>query len=280
MLLITWNVNSVKTRKDRLLALLERHEPDVVCLQELKVTAENFPFDAIEEAGYHATVHAQASYNGVAILSKQAPARTRLGFCDDRFEDPHARLVTAWFEGGAFPKKGHTAIVCGYFPNGQTPDSDKFVYKLDFFDRVRRVLKFQHSAADRLVVTGDFNVAPHDDDAVNPKKWRESVLMHDRARTLFNRLLEWGLADAFTAQSDPPLTDADEGGDPRARFTWWDYRQRGWDNNDGLRIDHVLATEAMIEGLGSVRVDLEERDPDSHESAPSDHAPVLATFEF
>lgn len=270
MRLITWNVNSIKTRKDRLLALLERHTPDIVCLQELKITEDKFPFDDIDNAGYHAAVHAQPTYNGVAILSKQPPTSVTKGFADDAFEDPHARLITARF---AKADADFDATVIGaYFPNGQSIDSDKFVYKLDWMDRLRRRLERHHSPADPLILTGDVNVATTDHDAANPKKWRESVLCHDRSRTLLERLAAWGLEDCFRKLHPP--ADAPT----REHLSWWDYRSRGWDNNDGLRIDHVYATAPLAAKLAACTIDTHERDPHSHDSAPSDHAPVIADF--
>jgi exodeoxyribonuclease-3 len=281
MRLITWNCNSIKARKQRLLALLERHEPDIVCLQELKFAKDNFPYDDIDAAGYHAAVHAQPTYNGVAILSKKPPDAVVTGFNDDAFEDPHARLVTAHFKAQSLgPKWKAGCVIAAYFPNGQSVTADKFIYKLDWMDRLRRTLHRRHDPTASLILAGDFNVAPTDHDAANPTKWRESVLCHPRARTLLARITEWGLHDCFRKVHPTPDDKHDTPAEHKNELSWWDYRSRGWDNNDGLRIDHIHATAPLAELTADARVDLEERDPESHDTPPSDHAPVIADFDL
>lgn len=278
MLVITWNVNSIKTRLDRVLALLERHEPDALCLQELKCDAEKFPLAEIEAAGYHAAVHTQKTYNGVAVLTKVEPEAVRLGFDDDGFEDSHARLVTVTLPA---PVKGVKTfdLVNGYFPNGGTTDSDKYIYKLDWCDRLRRRLKRDLAGGRELVLVGDYNVAPSDHDVANPDKWRASVLCAEPSRRAIRRLEALGLADCFR-KAHPIDEDNEPSPTPgeRAGLSWWDYRARGWENNDGLRIDHIFATRKMLSACSECFVDTDERDPERGEGAPSDHAPVCGKF--
>jgi exodeoxyribonuclease-3 len=282
---MTWNVNSIKTRLDRCLGVLARHEPDVLCVQELKCDDASFPFDEIEAAGYRAAVHGQPTYNGVAIISKAEPERVRRGFDDEAFADSHARLITATFPATAFGGKAAkdapaVTVVNGYFPNGGSLGSDKWVYKLDWMDRLRRRLQRDGVGEGRVALVGDYNVAPSDVDVAHPKKWRETVLCAEPARRAVRRLEGLGLTDCYRVVHPAPEGDdaaaLDEG--DRGRFSWWDYRTRGWENNDGLRIDHVFASPALAESCEAVFVDVDEREPGSHESAPSDHAPVVADF--
>jgi len=278
MLVATWNVNSIKTRLERALAFLASREPDVLCLQELKCDESSFPFDDFRKAGYHAAIHSQPSYNGVAVISKDEPIAVRLGFDDDGFPDPHRRLITATFGAASLGLDGdEVTVINGYFPNGGSVDSDKWLYKLDWMDRLRRRLHRDGAAQRRTVVVGDFNVAPTDADVAHPKRWRESVLCAEPARRGLHRLTDLGFQDCFRALH-PVADDATPDPDDRNRFSWWDYRNRGWENNDGLRIDHVFASEPLADAVVEAWVDSAERAPDAHKTAPSDHAPVLVRF--
>ena len=285
MRVITWNLNSIKTRKERLLALLERHDPDIVCLQELKLSRDNFPFDDIESAGYNAAIHAQPSYNGVAILSKRTPEAVVTGFNDDAFEDPHARLVTAHFKAQSLGPKWKTgAVISAYFPNGQATDSDKFIYKLDWIDRLRRKIQHQLEDTEHLILAGDANVAPRTRDVANPTKWNDSVLCAPTARTVLQRLTQSahpaGLEDTFRKLHTLSEDALDKPARAPEDLSWWDYRARGWDNNDGLRIDHIYATPDLAKHATRSFTDTDERRPDAHHSPPSDHAPVITDFDL
>lgn len=251
----TWNVNSVRARHDRLLAFLERHDPDVVCLQETKVVDDAFPTEAIRRAGYAATVLGQKTYNGVAILSRHPVQNVKRGF-DDGKEDAEARLLTASVEGIRF--------VCVYVPNGRAVGSETYAHKLDWMARLGRFLEKDSTPRSPLAVLGDFNVAPADIDVHDPDAWRGEILCSERERQAFEDLKAWGLTDSF--QSLYP----DE-----AKFTWWDYRQLGFPKNHGLRIDHILLTQPLVERLADVVVDRDERKG----KGASDHAPVLAVID-
>ena len=257
MKILTWNVNSVKTRLERLIACLERHQPDIVCLQELKTVEEKFPFEAIREAGYHAAVFGQKTYNGVAILSKQEPQDIRLGI-DDDVDDPQARLVSAQIS--------DVRVISAYFPNGSTVGSDKWEYKLAWMARLRALLERSYSPDQPLLVCGDTNIAIHDSDVANPDNWADSVLCAAPGREALQHVLDWGLRDVF-GELHP------EGG----IYSWWDYRNLGFPKNDGLRIDHILATRPLADSCTEASVDRDER-KGTKEDKPSDHAPVIAVF--
>jgi exodeoxyribonuclease-3 len=255
LLLATWNVNSVRARLDRLVAFLGRSAPDVVCLQELKVPDEDFPFEAVRAAGYHAAVHGQRTYNGVAILSRVEPADVQIGLGDGEADD-QARLIAATVAG--------IRVVSAYVPNGQVVGSDKWAYKLAWLGRLRAWLDRTARADQPLALCGDFNVAPEDRDAAQPDDWRDSVLCHDDARRALRAVTSWGLMDAVRLHHEGP-----------GPFTWWDYRMLAFPRGNGLRIDHIFVTTPLAARCHSATVDRDERKG----KLPSDHAPVMATFE-
>jgi exodeoxyribonuclease III len=249
----TWNVNSLKVRLPHLLDWLTAQQPEVVCLQETKLTDDAFPVGAIEAAGYHSLFAGQKTYNGVAILSRQAADLAAVGI--PGFEDDQKRLIAAEV-GGVF-------AICAYFPNGQAVGSDKYAYKLRWIEALTRWVEAEMGQRERLVLTGDFNVAPEDRDVHDPQTWAGQVLCSDAERAAFRRLLDLGLADAFRLFDQPEKS-----------FTWWDYRQAAFRRDLGLRIDHVLVTPALAQHCSACVVD---RGPRKLER-PSDHAPVIADF--
>lgn len=251
MKLATWNVNSLKVRLPHLLDWLGRHTPDVVCLQELKVEDVNFPRAEIEAAGYQSAISGQKTYNGVAILSRAPPTELQAGI--PGFDDPQKRVVSATVEG--------TRIVCTYVPNGQSVGSDKYEYKLKWFAAFERWLREELSRHPRLVVLGDFNVAPEDRDVHDPKAWEGQVLCSNPEREAFGKLLGLGLADSFRLFNQPEKS-----------FTWWDYRMNGFRRNLGLRIDHILLSPELAARCASCAINIEPR----RLERPSDHAPVVA----
>jgi len=255
MKVATWNVNSIRSRLERLLRWLDRVRPDALCLQELKATDEVFPHEAIRDAGYYAAVHGQKTYNGVAILSRSEPEAVERGMAGD-VDDSEARLVSAQVDG--------VRVISAYVPNGQVVGSEKYAYKLDWLRRLREHLERQFDRSTPLILCGDLNVARDDLDVAHPEKWAGSVLCHQEARKSLERILGWGLTDVFR-QHHP------EGG----LYSWWDYRMLAFPKNDGLRIDHVFATAPMAKRCTSAEIDREERKGQK----PSDHAPVIATFD-
>jgi len=203
----TWNVNSIRAREERLVAWLAAHAPDVLCLQELKVTDDAFPHDAIRGAGYHAVTHGQKTYNGVAILAKQAPTDVVVGLADG-VDDPQARLVAARVRG--------VRVISAYVPNGGEVGSDKWTYKLAWLARLRQYLDTRCSPAEPLALCGDLNIAPDDLDVKNPQAWKDTVLCRPEVRACFESLVGWGLEDAFRKHHP-------EGG----VYTWWTIASSG-----------------------------------------------------
>ena len=254
MLVASWNVNSIKARLERALMWLAKVSPDVVCLQELKVTDDNFPFDELRAAGYHAAVHGQKTYNGVAILSRSQPEDVITGFDDDD-DDPQARAITARLDG--------CRVSSLYIPNGQSVGSDKWEYKKRWYRRLREFLEREFSDDEPLLLCGDFNVAPAHADVANPEKWADSVLFHPEARAMLQGITEFGLTDTMRIHH--------VGQGP---YSWWDYRMLAFPKGDGVRIDHILATRPMADRCTNAWVDRDERKG----KKPSDHAPVLADF--
>jgi exodeoxyribonuclease-3 len=254
MKLVTWNVNSIRQRLERLQALLARHAPDVVCLQETKVVDAEFPADELRAAGYESVAVGQKSYNGVAILAKLALAEVAKGFRDGG-DDAQARLLAATVAG--------LRVICAYAPNGQSLGSEKYAFKLEWYERLRKLLEREADPARELALVGDFNVAPSDLDVHDPEAWRGQVLCSEPERAALARLCDWGLVDAFRDKYPE-----------RVAFTWWDYRELGFPKNKGLRIDHLLLTAPLRARLDDVVIDRQERKG----KLPSDHAPVLGTF--
>ena len=251
----TWNVNSVRARFERLQAWLQKIQPDVVCLQELKVTDAEFPAAELAAAGWHAAVHGQKTYNGVAILARTPPEDVRVGMDDDA-ADSEARLIAARVAG--------IRVISAYVPNGKMVGSDKWAYKLDWLRRLRAHLDRTYQVTELLALCGDFNVAPEDRDVARVDEWRDTVLCHEEARAGLRDLVSWGLTDTIR------LHHAGDG-----PYSWWDYRMLGFAKGNGLRIDHILATAPLAARCTEAFVDRDERKG----KLPSDHAPVVAVFD-
>jgi exodeoxyribonuclease-3 len=249
--LVTWNVNSIRAREERLLAFLERHSPDIVCLQETKVDDETFPEDLIREAGYHVAFHGQKTYNGVAIIAKEEPTNVHRGLPGDP-SDEEARVIAADVAG--------FRVVDVYVVNGKSVDSDKYPYKLEWLARLRQFVESEMAGGKPLVVCGDYNIAPTDEDAAFPKRWASSVLCHEAVRREFDAMIDMGLHDVVRHHQPAP-----------GPFTWWDYRRLAFPKGDGLRIDHILATRDALDRSVGAEVDRDERKG----KQPSDHAPVV-----
>lgn len=256
MKLVTWNVNSVKARLERVMSFIDREQPDILCIQELKVSDDAFPHDEMEGAGYFHAVHGQKTYNGVAILSKLELADVAKGIPDGA-EDDQARFVTANTAG--------IRVICVYVPNGKKVGTESYAYKLEWFKRLSSYLHRDMNPAEKIVLCGDLNVAPDDRDVANPEKWATSVLCHEDARNEFDSLRHWGLTDVFREHHPEGHV-----------YSWWDYRMLGFPKGDGLRIDHILATQPLAGLCTGARVDRNERKG----KLPSDHAPVIAEFDM
>ena len=254
MKLATWNVNSIRTRLPRLLAWLERRRPDVVCLQETKVSDDHFPSSELAALGYTALVAGQQTYNGVAVLARAGAEAIARGLPGEG-DDAQRRLLVARVAG--------FQVMSVYGPNGQEVGSEKYAYKLDWYRRFHAFLEASARPDEPLALCGDLNIAPEDRDVWDPEKWRGQIMFSDAERAVFRDLVGWGLKDALRLHRQ-------EGG----LFTWWDYRagafHRGW----GLRIDHILLTPALAVRCLAVEIDRDERKGQK----PSDHVPVVATL--
>ena len=250
MKIATWNVNSLRVRLPHLLDWLGKHSPDVACLQETKCEDATFPAAELEAAGYHALHHGQRTYNGVAILSRSPAVEVRRGIPD--FADEQSRVLVADYEG--------TRIVSVYVPNGQAVDSDKYQYKMRWFEALEAWLRGELASRERLLVAGDFNVAPEDRDVHDPAAWLGKVHVSPGERAALQRVIDLGFADAFRLFEQPEGT-----------FTWWDYRLNAFRRKMGLRIDHVLLSPALAAACRACTVDVEPR----RLERPSDHAPVI-----
>jgi len=248
MRIVTWNVNSVRARLPRVLEFLARVKPDVVCLQEIKCLEDQFPFEAIGDAGYQCAVFGQKTYNGVAILSRKRIEDVRKGMEDD----PEARVISAQVEDVMF--------VDAYVVNGQEVGADRYHYKLEWLAKLRQHVRANFDMKEKVVVLGDFNVTFDDRDVHDPDLWREKILCSTPEREALARLMDCGLSDGYRKFHE-------DGG----HFTWWDFRTKGFQRGLGLRIDHVLLSPAALDAATSATIDLEARGGEK----PSDHAPVV-----
>ena len=255
MKLATWNVNSIRAREERLVRWLTLRRPDVLCLQELKVTEDVFPLVPLQALGYHAAVHGQRTYNGVAVLSRAEPSAVERGF-GDGCDETHSRIVTA--------RIGDVHVVSAYVPNGREVGSDKWAYKIEWLGRLRAWLGRRFAKGDLVALCGDFNVAPEARDVCDPAAWEASVLFHPEARAALEHVRAWGLVDAFRRHHEAP-----------GLYTWWDYRMLAFPKNQGLRIDHVLLSEPLAARCTAASIDRNERKG----KLPSDHAPVVVELD-
>jgi exodeoxyribonuclease-3 len=254
MRIVSWNINSLRKRQERLLTWLREAQPDVVCLQETKCTDEQFPADAVQAGGYHAAFHGQKSYNGVAILSKTALGDVQPALCDEE-EDPQARVIAATIAG--------VRVFSIYAPNGQAVGSAAYDYKLKWYNRLRKCVERESKPGRPLVVCGDFNVAPADEDVHDPALWRGAIMCSEGERKAFQALCGAGLLDTLRLHHQEP-----------GLFSWWDYRMLAFPKNRGLRIDAILASEPLAQLCTDAGIDRDMRKG----KEPSDHAPIWAEF--
>ncbi len=258
MKIITWNVNSIRARLERVIGVLRRHEPDVVCLQETKTTDDGFPREVLSEAGYHSITAGQKTYNGVAILSRRPALEPLRGFEGNPIPE-QARVLSGTFD--------DVRVVCVYVINGREVGHEQYDLKLSWLDALSGWLDANHDPSQPLVVAGDFNVAPDDRDVHDVSRWAGQCLCTDAERDRLQRLARWGLLDLQRELSE-------EAG----LFTWWDYRFGAFPRDCGLRIDLALGTRPVVERLATLEVDRDERKKGTGPGNPSDHAPVIVTL--
>jgi exodeoxyribonuclease-3 len=253
MKIASWNVNSLKVRLPHLLAWLEAQQPDVLCLQELKLEDHNFPLAEIADAGYHTVFSGQKTYNGVALLSRFPIEQVCTG--NPHFPDEQKRLIAGTVN--------DTRVICAYIPNGQVVGSEKYDYKLRWLDALITWVEDELNIHEQLALCGDYNIAPDDRDVHDAKAWAGQILCSEPERNAFLRLVGLGMADSFRLFEQAEKS-----------FSWWDYRMLGFQKNKGLRIDHILLSNALASRCTSAGID---RAPRKLER-PSDHAPVWATL--
>ena len=253
MKLATWNVNSLNVRLPHVLDWLRDNPIDVLCLQETKQEDIKFPYDDLKAAGYLAAHNGQKTYNGVAILSRHAMTDVEHGIAG--FDDEQKRVISATING--------LRVVCVYIVNGQAVDSEKYEYKMRWLEALTYWLAGQLKQYPNLVLLGDYNIAPEDRDCHDPAAWIGQILVSPREREAFEKLTQLGLHDSFRLFEQPEKS-----------FTWWDYRMMGFRRNFGMRIDHILVSDALKEKCESCIIDKSPRKLER----PSDHTPIILTL--
>ena len=251
MKLATWNVNSLKVRLPHVVDWLASAKPDVLCLQETKLEDKNFPLAEIEALGYCAVFSGQKTYNGVALISKAEAFEVVNAI--PNFADEQKRILAGTFDG--------VRVICAYMPNGQSLDSDKYQYKLKWLAALRDWLAKEIKRFPKLALLGDYNIAPDDRDVHDPKAWEGNVLVSEPERAAFRAFLDLGLKDSFRLFDQPEKI-----------YSWWDYRMMGFRRNHGLRIDHILLSDALASNCTACTIDKAPRKLER----PSDHTPVTA----
>ncbi len=246
----TWNVNSLNVRLPHVLDWLRDNQPDVLCLQETKQEDSKFPYEAFKLAGYQAVHVGQKTYNGVAILSRHEMNDIQCNI--PNFDDDQQRIIAA--------NIGDIRVVCAYVPNGQAIDSDKYHYKMRWLSALTDWLKTELMTHSKLMLLGDYNIAPEDRDCHDPAAWVGQVLVSPPEREAFQKLIALGLHDSFRLFEQPEKS-----------FSWWDYRMMGFRRNFGMRIDHILVSDALKTACQSAYIDKSPRKLER----PSDHTPVV-----
>ena len=259
MLIASWNVNSVRTRLDHVLAWLEHTQTDLLCLQETKVDDPLFPIAAFEAIGYHVRFHGQKSYNGVAMVSREPVEDVRCGFVGELVNDQEAlalgeqkRVISALIDG--------VRVVNLYVPNGSSLTSDKYTYKLRWLGCLKRYLEAARQREEPLCVVGDFNIGMDERDIHDPQRLSGGIMASDAERSALQQALGEGMSDVFR------VFEPDGG-----HWSWWDYRSGAWNRDSGWRIDHIYLSEELLDQARSCVIHKQERGKEQ----PSDHAPVV-----
>lgn len=252
----TWNVNSLRTRMPLVLSWLEEQKPDVVCLQETKVEDHAFPVQELELAGYRAVYSGQKSYNGVAILSRYPIEEIRIGFSNG-YDAENKRLTAARILG--------VWNINVYVPQGESTLSPKFTYKLEFLEELLQELQSNYDSEDFLLLAGDINIAPDERDLSNPEGMQEQVSFHPEEHIFLDKLRGLKFNDVFRQFHQE-----------KGRYSWWDFRTRGFEKDEGMRIDHIWVSPGLLTLCQSCTIDVNARE----QPKPSDHAPVITEFQL
>ena len=255
MLIATWNVNSLKARLDRVTQWVTENQPDVLCMQETKMKDEVFPALTFAEMGYESAHFGQGQWNGVAIISKVGLTDVVNNFAKPIEPDHEARIISATC--------GGVKVVCVYVPNGRALEDDHYKYKLGWMKKLRQHADAIAKPNDRLVIGGDFNIAPADEDVWDMTKFEGATHVSAPERKVFAELCDWGLTDAFRELHPEPKV-----------FSWWDYRNGSFHKGEGMRIDFLLATKSLMSDVEASSIDRNARKGEK----PSDHVPVTITL--
>jgi len=264
LLIATWNVNSVRTRLSQIINWINQVNPDILCLQETKVIDNDFPIKPFEELGYEVIAFGQKSYNGVAIISKITPENVNKGFSGylrnqndvNKFED-QKRLITADING--------VKIINVYVPNGSALNSEKFDYKINWLNCLSSFLDKQEKKGGSICLLGDFNIAPSNKDIHDPQRYEGGIMASEIERNALNNVLKERLIDSFRVYEKNT-----------GHWSWWDYRNNGYELNKGWRIDHIYISKALTSKLKSCVIDSNPRG----NVQPSDHAPVMINLDL
>lgn len=250
MQIATWNINSLKVRLPQVLDWLTTTNCDLLALQELKIDNANFPEQVFKDLGYYCAFNGQKTYNGVAIISKLPLVDI---ICDiPDYDDPQKRVITATI--------GDIKVICAYVVNGESVTSDKFIYKMDWLQALHKYVAGVMQKHDKVVLLGDFNIAPQDVDVCDPIAWKGSVLCSEQERVKWHQFLELGLYDSFRLFNQESQ-----------QYTWWDYRNFAFRRKLGLRIDHILISDVLRKSAINCVIDVNPR----RNERPSDHTPVM-----
>lgn len=256
MKIASWNINSIRARQDAVTDWINQYAPDVLCLQETKVKNEQFPKEAFEELGYHLYIHGQPAYNGVAFFSKHEMKDVVYGMPNQHDDDQQKRFIAGTVDG--------VHIINIYAPNGQAPDKPAFEFKERWYATLNEYLIQAMKNHEHVLICGDFNIAPHDDDVWNPEKLLGKCGFHPSEHEWFQGVMDLGLEDVVRQKiPDGKL------------YSWWDYRQGALRQDRGMRIDHILTTPALAKKCTNAEID---KNPRTGER-PSDHVPVIGDFD-
>ncbi len=263
MKIVSWNVNSINVRHPNVVKFLQKIKPDILLMQELKMTDEKFPREIFEDLGYNVATHGQKTYNGVAILSKHPidEVITGLPFLVEGDEDEQSRYIEAVIS----LENEAIRVASIYLPNGNPVDSEKYPYKLRWFDRLIAHAKTLLEHEEKLLLGGDYNIIPSDDDVWDAKRWQGDALILPQTREKFRQLRNLGFVDCFDATIAKPH-----------QYTFWDYQKGAWPKNHGIRIDHLLVSAQLADHLVECSIESYTRDWER----PSDHVPIMASFDI
>lgn len=256
--IVTWNVNSIKVRLAHLIEFIKEHDPDIICLQELKCTNENFPSEELSSLPYNLYIHGQKTYNGVAILSKIPAEDIKTEFPGNPLPE-HSRFI----EGGFNTPIGYARVISLYAPNGGEVGSDKFAAKLKFYDAFTDYIESIKSFDEKIFIGSDYNIAPFDIDVYSPEKLANTTCVTYEEKQKFRRILNSDFVDNFRIKHPE-----------KKEFSWWDYRGGSFEQNKGMRIDTIVSTSNAVEHLDDCIIDYKTRE----KHKPSDHAPVIAIY--